>query len=135
MKGNPIMPSQPLRLLITGDRAESAAAALAAVVRKVDPDAAVSVQPADQADATLRRCLDPIALAGLILAIPGAVLTAMDIADRIRKRRRANALIDTGRQAEAELGVRVVVVTAAGARRLHDMGADDILALIEDPGR
>ena len=39
-----------------------------------------------------------IALAGLVLSIPGAILAAVDLADRIKKRKKADRLIQWARQ-------------------------------------
>jgi len=41
-----------------------------------------------------RKVIDPVAVASLVLSIPSAALAVADLADRIRKRRRARELID-----------------------------------------
>ena len=58
-----------------------------------------------------RRAIDPISLAALILSIPGVVLAAMDLADRIAKRRRAKALIDTAERLRVERKVETFVIS------------------------
>jgi len=40
------------------------------------------------------KVIDPVAVASLVLSIPSAALAVADLADRIRKRRRAADLID-----------------------------------------
>ena len=118
-----------LRLLITGNDADAAV-----VVRALQPDVEVSIQPARLADGTVRRSLDPIALAGLIVAIPGAVLAVTDLADRIRKRRRAKTLIGTIKTIEVEKRVRVDLVTDQGSRALESISVDELLDLIDGSG-
>ena len=47
------------------------------------------------------KAIDPVAVASLVLSIPSAALAVADLADRIRKRRRAAELIDHARQLAA----------------------------------
>ena len=105
-----------------------------AAVRALQPDVEVSIQPARLADGTVRRSLDPIALAGLIVAIPGAVLAVTGLADRIRKRRRAKTLIGTIKTIEVEKRVRVDLVTDQGSRALESISVDELLDLIDGSG-
>jgi hypothetical protein len=47
------------------------------------------------------KAIDPVAVASLVLSIPSAALAVADLADCIRKRRRAADLIDHARQLAA----------------------------------
>ena len=59
------------------------------------PAEAVAAAEANLGD---RKGLDPVSLTSLVLSIPSAVLAVQDLADRIRKRRRAKELIDLAQQ-------------------------------------
>ncbi len=55
------------------------------------------------------KALDPVALASLAVSLPSAALAVADLADRIRKRRRAAELIDHARQ-QAACQVTITVI-------------------------
>jgi hypothetical protein len=57
--------------------------------------------PAARAGHDDGKAIDPVAVASLVLSIPSAALAVADLADRIRKRRRAADLIDHARQLAA----------------------------------
>ena len=59
-----------------------------------------------------REVIDPISLAALILSIPSAVLAVMDIADRLTKRSKAQAVIDAAKKAKAEQQVDIYMLTS-----------------------
>ena len=59
------------------------------------PAAAATAAGTSQDD---RKVIDPVSLAALVLSFPSAVLAVQDLADRIRKRRRAKELIDQAQQ-------------------------------------
>jgi hypothetical protein len=72
--------------------------------------------------------MDPLSLTGVILAIPGAVLAVIDLVDRIRKRKQAQALIDVANRISSETGVQVSLIMPEGATRgLDDLTADEVL--------
>lgn len=81
-----------------------------------------------------RRAVDPISLATLILSIPGAVLTAMDLTDRIAKRRRAKALIEAAARLHLEKKVEISVLTIEGTNSLAGFSADALLELAGGDG-
>ena len=57
--------------------------------------------PAATSDEENRKAIDPVSLAAAVLSIPSAALAVADLADRIRKRRRASELIDHAQQLPA----------------------------------
>jgi hypothetical protein len=59
------------------------------------------------------------------------LLTALDLADRIAKRRRAKTLIETAERIRIERCVEVLTITAEGARPLADLNPDALLDLVE----
>ena len=120
-----------LRLVVSGERAAEAADELE---RKLGAGAAIERSLPAELPEVERRAMDPISLAALILSIPGAVLAAMDLADRIAKRRRAKALIDTAERLRVEKKVETYVVTGEGPRPLRDLSPDALLELAGDGG-
>ncbi|MET8854579.1 hypothetical protein [Streptomyces sp. NPDC004579] len=63
------------------------------------PEPAPTAEPANDSDA---KVVDPISVTALVLSIPSAMLAVADIADRIRKRRRAGELIERAQQLRAQ---------------------------------
>lgn len=115
-----------LRLVISGQRAAEAAHELQEVlgtdvpIERTTPSALSEVE---------RKAIDPISLAALILAIPGAVLATVDLADRIAKRRRAKALVDTAQRLRREKQVEVYITRIDTPKALADLSPDEVLAL------
>lgn len=95
------MPNPAIKFYLQGAGAEQAAQDLARFLgQEYDTTPAVH-NNASSADAGEPRRIDPatgIALAGLVLSIPGAILAAVDLADRIKKRKKADRLIQWARQ-------------------------------------
>jgi hypothetical protein len=55
------------------------------------------------------KVIDPVSVAALVLSIPSAALAVLDLADRIRKRRRAQQLIEHAQDlAEHHVVLRLV---------------------------
>ena len=78
------------------------------------------------------RTTDPaliVAGVGLALSIPGAVFAAMGIADRLRKRSKAQALIATAGRLRIERRVEVLTISIDGEIPLADLDPDRLLAL------
>ena len=78
-----------------------------------------------------RRVLDLIAMATLIVSIPGAALAVWDIVDRIRKRRKAQAVIDTAQRLRSERQIETYLLAAHQTpRAVADLDADKLLDLV-----
>jgi hypothetical protein len=75
--------------------------------------------------------IDPVALATLAVSIPSAALAAVDLADRIRKRRRAGQLIERAQQL-AEQQVTIYVVVPERVVELRTLTPDQLLELLPD---
>lgn len=116
-----------LELMLNGADAEGAARDLATALD--DPELARTVQPPDADTALQRKAIDPVAVAALVMSIPGAVLAALDLADRIAKRRRAKKLIETANRIRIERHVEVLTLTADGPKSLADLEPDALLDL------
>jgi hypothetical protein len=121
----------PIRLLVAGANPGPAAADVAAAVQEFAPGTEITTQPVAEADDEVRRAVDPIALASLILAIPGAILAVLSLADRIRKRRDAQTLLDQVKRIEVTHRVRVYVISEQGSKSLDQMNADQLLDLVD----
>ena len=72
------------------------------------------------------KAVDPAALASLVVSLPSAALAVADLADRIRKRRRAAELIDHARQL-AFRQVTITVITSSSVINLAIMTPDQLL--------
>jgi len=89
----------------------------------------VPAEEATRADREGGKVVDPVAVASMVLSIPSAALAVGDLADRIRKRRRAQELID---QAErlADERVSVRVVTRTRTVEVRGLDPDRLLELL-----
>jgi hypothetical protein len=67
----------------------------------------------------------------LVVSIPSGALAAVDLADRIRKRRRAGQLIERAQQL-AEQQVTIYVVVPERVVELRTLTPDQLLELLPD---
>jgi len=77
------------------------------------------------------KAIDPVAAASLVLSIPSAALAVADLADRIRKRRRAAELIDHARQLAARQ-VTIYVISPGCTTDLSTLTPDQLLDLADE---
>ena len=77
------------------------------------------------------KVIDPVSVAALVVSIPSAALAVLDLADRIRKRRRAQELIDHARQLAARQ-VTVCLMSPGRVVELRTLGPDQLLDLMAD---
>ena len=127
-----------IQLIVTGDDAAEAADALEALVAELAPDAHCTRGTRSALPAETQDKMDwgaVIALAPIVLALPPYILACMDIADRIKKRKSADALRQTAERLHRENRVEVHIVTGDGPKRLQDLSADEILDIPEPPDR
>jgi hypothetical protein len=75
--------------------------------------------------------IDPVAVTSLLLSFPSAMLAVADIADRIRKRRRAGELIEQARQLSTQ-HTTARLVRADRSVDLATLTPDQLLDLIAD---
>ena len=113
-----------LRLRIEGPGAETAAAE---VGRAVEAElGAVPARTAVTPRSGEGERADPVAVAALVLAIPGAVLQAMDLAERVRLREKLGRLLGRLR-ALGDGTVEVRVETRGGLKGVGQATADDLI--------
>jgi len=74
------------------------------------------------------KVIDLVAVASLVLSIPSAALAVADLADRIRKRRRAAELIDHAQHLAAQQ-VTIYLMSPGRAVELSTLTPDQLLDL------
>jgi hypothetical protein len=117
-----------LHVIIEGAQAELAADKLKGFLTDAGGTASMSRIQSSEMPEEVRRIIDPLSLIGVILSIPGAVLAAMDLVDRIRKRKHAQALIDAANRISNETGVQIsILMPGSSPRRLDQVTADAML--------
>jgi hypothetical protein len=123
-----------LTFILAGDKASAAADSFAAVLAEGEGVTVSRRIPAALPEAE-RRVVDPISLAALILAVPGAVLASMDLVQRVAKRRKAKALIAEAQRLRDETQVETYVLlpdgTSCSVLTLDEDGLLEIAAAIE----
>jgi hypothetical protein len=94
-------------------------------------DQEITSTPADAGTTTDDKAIDPVAVASLAASLPSAALAVADLADRIRKRRRAAELIDHARQ-QAARQVTITVITPGRFTEIRTLTPDQLLDLQAD---
>jgi hypothetical protein len=121
----------------SAENAEAARSSLNALARDWGCEVAEApAQTAATAATTGRdeRIIDPVSVASLVLSIPSAALAVQDLADRIRKRRRAKDLIDQAQRLAAQQ-VNVSLVSRTSNVEISTLTPDQLLDVLagEDP--
>jgi hypothetical protein len=75
---------------------------------------------------------DPVAIAALILAVPGAVLATMDLAQRMRLREKIGKLIATAQTLRADDKASVQIETATAAQPLDQATVDRVIEMASE---
>ncbi len=121
-----------LRIIVDGDAANEAADQLTAILREGEEPGVVSRSVASAVPDGTHKTVDPIALVGVILAIPSAVLAVMDLADRLRKRGKAQKLTAAANRLRREKRVTITVVAPDGTTwSLDRLEADTVLEIAQ----
>ncbi|MGH3922169.1 MAG: hypothetical protein ACRDTT_04750, partial [Pseudonocardiaceae bacterium] len=94
-----------------------------------DAELVVSCRALKESSAVERKAIDPVSVAALILSIPSAALAVLDLADRMRKRQRAQQIIAKAGELRADRNAQASIVTVRGAIPLDAMRPDDLLDL------
>ncbi|MFJ6427018.1 hypothetical protein [Streptomyces hydrogenans] len=115
---------------IAGPGADAARESIAAVTADWGHPAH-ALPPATTVTRPDTKSVDPVAVTALLLSIPSTVLAVTDIADRIRKRRRAGELIERARQLSTEQ-TTARLVRADHSVDLATLTPDQLLDLIAD---
>jgi len=119
----------------TTENTEAARRGLEAIARSWGQEIAEAPAEVTTAAGTVNddhdKVIDPVSLATLVLSIPSAALAVADLADRIRKRRRAKELIDHAQQL-ADQQVTVCVTSRSRTVELRTLDPDQLLDLLAD---
>ena len=118
----------------TAENTDAARRSLEALARSWGQEIAEATAAAGTSHDDDGKVIDPVAVASLVLSIPSAALAVADLADRIRKRRRASELIDHARHL-ADRQVTVYLMARGRAVELRALTPDQLLDLQagEDP--
>ena len=122
------------QLSISGKEADVTAAAdeLSAILTEGEQDLAVSRVQSTSPSTEGRKIIDPLSLIAVILAVPVAIVATADIVERMRTRRKAEALINTARRLQGEKQVQIMVVAVEGfPRALDQLKPDDLLEIAD----
>ncbi len=124
------MTDSSLRLYVDGPDAERLAGELSQVIER-EFDARPRRELPSPPGAGAARGGDPVALAALVLAIPGAILAAADLAQRIKLREKVDRLIAWAKEkAGAGTPNRVEIIDAEGrAKRLDEAEVAEVIEI------
>jgi hypothetical protein len=126
--------SATLRIAIDGDDAEAVAQELTAILADgASSDSitrSVEVPPHNQTT----KVLDPVAVLGVILAVPSSVLAVGDIVDRIQKRKKAGELVSAAKRSCREKRVSIAITAPDGTTfSLDQLEVDRVLEIAGGP--
>jgi hypothetical protein len=91
---------------------------------------AEATAPAGTRDKESEKGIDLVSVASLALSIPSAALAVQDLADRIRKRRRAKELIDHAQQLAAQ-NATLSLVSRTSTVEIRTLDPDQLLDLLD----
>jgi len=112
----------------SGDDAEDAASEFKAVCADLEPGVNVAVARLSAVQSKAGdKAIDPVAVGALIAAIPSALLAVADIADRIKKRRAAQKLIDDAKHLQSTRKVQIHLLVENVATPLEKVTADILI--------
>jgi hypothetical protein len=117
----------------TAENAEAARRSLEALAHDWGCEIAEAPAEATVAAGTIHRderVIDPVSVASLVLSIPSAALAVQDLADRIRKRRRAKELIDYAQHLAAQQ-INVSLVSRSRTVEIRSLNPDQLLDLLD----
>ena len=125
------MPESDLELRVEGPDAERIAAELAQVLEAELGTRPQRSSPGAPPSPALTRGTDPLAVAAIVLAVPGALLAATDLAQRLELKAKIDRLLAWVRGKVPEgTPNRIEVVDEDGrARRLDQAGAEEVMEI------
>jgi hypothetical protein len=124
-----------LQIVISGTNADTAADQLTTVLAECEALGTVTRVASSQLPESTRKVIEPVSLAAVILAIPGAVLAVFDGVDRVRKRHKARAMIEQAKRLTLDLQVRILVIAADDQAHTLDQLTPDQLLTLAEPDR
>jgi hypothetical protein len=119
-----------LQIVVDGQNAEAAADELSAILADGEKVGVVSRSNVGSVPEPTEKVVDVVALSAVILSIPGAIMSALEIVDRVRKRKKVTQLIDTAGRLQREMSVTIVLVAPNGTKRSLDrLSTDDVMEI------
>ncbi len=120
-----------IRFRITGPEAATSANELEALLRAELACDAVRVPDTPEAPGTVVRAGDPVAVAALVLSIPGALLAVSDLAQRIELVAKLQRLAHWAQERRRAYGTRVEVIPGEGQVLLLDDAEPGLLIRVK----
>jgi hypothetical protein len=120
-----------LQFLVSGPNAEQAARTLARLAWEGEgagPEPQIRLAPPSRKASD--KVVDPVSVATLIVALPPAILSVVDLVDRLHKRVRAKKLINAALHAEQQSHAIISIISVDDtAHPLSGLTADQLLEL------
>ena len=123
--------SEELQFRIEGPDARNLAGELREILESELATPVTSRTESSPAGGSAMRSGDPLTVAALVLSLPGALLAAADLAQRLELKEKADRLLQRLRNRTAKsLGHRVEVVDAEGrGRSVETLDSDELLEI------
>ena len=112
-----MMSSRALEFSIQGDQSQSTNQELSILLKEVFADWPLhqASRPTDSAG-ELRTRSDPVAVAALVLAVPGAILASWDLVQRMKLTEKVERLIAWARRKKQENPTLTITLSLSGIR-------------------
>lgn len=131
------MKEPKLELIISGAQAKEAAEAIKKEVEQILPIKTTITTDRQNSGSEPTKDVDPIALAALIISIPGAILTTADLAKRISNRKKVDQILDKTRIISEKTETTIKTIYPDGTvKEIHQADAVEIqetLPIREEP--
>ncbi|NQV99495.1 MAG: hypothetical protein HQ483_07340, partial [Rhodospirillales bacterium] len=124
-------PTHRMDLRIVGPDADKTAGELNSFfVREFETELEAGGIEASQPEGTKS---DPVAIAGLVLAIPAAILSVLDLAERLKRRQQVSRLLELARKLEKQGDTTIQCESGGELRDLTALTEDDIIEMANTP--
>ena len=122
----------PIELVVSGPDPNQAADEVEEILRSLDPELRIERRTHEKSGDRDEKGIDPVAVAAVVLALPAAFIAALDLRDRIAKRKRASKLIDESKRLARTSGIRISIVSKSTTIQIDGTDADKLLELFDE---